>query len=1307
MSHVEQIFTMPSEWDVPVDTRHAMKLGSVSEKRDVLISLNESVGPRLAAANSAGYALCWHRKTVVIYHPRLVSSTEGDFLSDFYSYSWGNSDTNKTKKLIGLGFATVSVKKSRSEGPCHSVGHVDYSYSTGRGSLGPAAYEAAMWLAGGLSSSRHAVSMGAHRVWEKFLQRSDVERRRFDNAIDPKTKTKKDDCVTFDDEAVDAAYFLKGEPAGLREMMERHVSVSTGRNVRRGIEDDLVELGNELFVSKYDSMSTRSKHFDKAGRERAEEQERKQFSYESFYENRNDYLTGLRRSTETQELLEVLDPEFAHMSPSTLGLCNKFISTAWISPEGVVYPLMGGTHLGWADGYEKIKSLKASVPEAVRCEFALSLLNTDVLLLNGWIQVNSVISAAVCRKYLKRGSPALAALAETIVSCARESIVKRAFLNADEDIENVFLDLVVVDDDDPNEFDNKRFKLLDFVSTYGSAEMADRLVTGLLGESVSSRLAAVSHRVAIANIGEGRGSTRIVVYEPSELESYLTMLKGPISLPVFKLVELAARNFAAVQVRDIEGWEGLCAGAKKVVSSFATPGSGLGPAAYEAAMWFTKLLMPDREGVSTDAEAIWEKFAQRDDVERIKLTPLRPLGPNKKPKFYDETTDCYQLNTDELDSAYRMLSKPNGLDAAMDRHEAIMKRLADKGQAFEDALAGEAATRFTAKYREMEDKEKHPFRPHVVSEGLSPRLPLAAASGHALAWFKSGREWFCVIYHPDALEDEPFDIGDAPAFGKVKYISTADGRLTISRSTYFNIVDDGQTFLGLIPGLIKRGFAFVTTPVDTTTSRLQGMRYVTAGRCHDVASVSASYASRVGGLGPAAYEATMWLRHGLMSSRDDVSRGAHDVWEKFAQRDDVKRKEFDDVDNPRTKRNKDDCVKLGDVSVDAAYFLKEKPTDLKAMIKLHRQVKDRHPWVEERLERCCWFLFRNRYEKMSTLEKHFNLQKKHERLFEKGELLGLLDESFVNVTMDGTSHGFELDDAEEEAALFRSSVDRHMSRTAERNAALVVRQPDPALVEQRVKAAAFRAHRTDAEVYSVIRQALEEVAGGKARPFIVSTEPDTSGPFHISFPGAAAVMAMKYEGATGQAVGQGEALLRLCFPVMPGNWREPDFISLAGAGWHVKFFNSMSSSVFQSAWGQVATKGSVEYQTLLALKKAARVADPALLATLSEQFMRELVASPAALTAVRPIVHASGMTVRHMWDELSRLALQGTADIAIGMLAIRKVSASVVEVYPQRADQCLMVSIESRENIKIGHPAKDSSGLYSAIAALDSAIVDS
>lgn len=90
--------------------------------------------------------------------------------------------------------------------------------SAAKKGYGPLMYDIAMALSGGLISDRDAVSTSAKKVWNKYLQRSDVEKKPLDNIYDPDTPPKNDDARVWeepapDEKALNNAYFINDFPS--------------------------------------------------------------------------------------------------------------------------------------------------------------------------------------------------------------------------------------------------------------------------------------------------------------------------------------------------------------------------------------------------------------------------------------------------------------------------------------------------------------------------------------------------------------------------------------------------------------------------------------------------------------------------------------------------------------------------------------------------------------------------------------------------------------------------------------------------------------------------------------------------------------------------------------------------------------------------------------------------------------------------------------------------------------------------------------------------------------------------------------
>jgi hypothetical protein len=186
--------------------------------REVL--LPESVSPTATAA-AMGMAVCLTKGYVIIYDPKiLISAIEN--VQDLEEIPGVIESTLEDEPVVRAG---VRYSHSSAGGPCNRSGIVMQSASWEGSRMGPAAYEAAMWYAGGLASDREETSRSAGRVWKRYKNRAEdgeLESIPFDNIEDPKTPPIEDDCVMQDKLWLNSSYRLWEKPEGLAEMEARH-----------------------------------------------------------------------------------------------------------------------------------------------------------------------------------------------------------------------------------------------------------------------------------------------------------------------------------------------------------------------------------------------------------------------------------------------------------------------------------------------------------------------------------------------------------------------------------------------------------------------------------------------------------------------------------------------------------------------------------------------------------------------------------------------------------------------------------------------------------------------------------------------------------------------------------------------------------------------------------------------------------------------------------------------------------------------------------------------------------------------------
>jgi hypothetical protein len=138
---------------------------------------------------------------------------------------------------------------------CNGSGIVGRAASVAGSRMGPAAYEAAMWLANGLTSDRQETSRAAGMVWAKYADRvsgGEIDALQFDDASDPQTPPPEDDCELQDRDWLNSSYHLKSKPPGLDEMMSNHKKAASAV-ARFGLDESMLKWKlDQLFMMIFD-----------------------------------------------------------------------------------------------------------------------------------------------------------------------------------------------------------------------------------------------------------------------------------------------------------------------------------------------------------------------------------------------------------------------------------------------------------------------------------------------------------------------------------------------------------------------------------------------------------------------------------------------------------------------------------------------------------------------------------------------------------------------------------------------------------------------------------------------------------------------------------------------------------------------------------------------------------------------------------------------------------------------------------------------------------------------------------------------
>ena len=213
------------------------------------------------------------------------------------------------------------------------------------------------------------------------------------------------------------------------------------------------------------------------------------------------------------------------------------------------------------------------------------------------------------------------------------------------------------------------------MKTFNTAERLIRsLVRNVLSESSSPVAKADAEGLAVLITPYGV-DPKVIVYDPAKMQSYLDSITadGKDINEIYPAImrDLGVIRASVVYISNDEP----CNDAASVAMSVSFEGSGMGPAAYDIAMWHSKGgLTSDRADVSQSARSVWKKYNKRTDIEKTEFDNI------EKPKTLPTEDDCtLHKGMPELNKSYKILSKPVGLDSMIARHNEFLDKTTADG----------------------------------------------------------------------------------------------------------------------------------------------------------------------------------------------------------------------------------------------------------------------------------------------------------------------------------------------------------------------------------------------------------------------------------------------------------------------------------------------------------------------------------------------------------------------------------------------------------------------------------------------------
>jgi len=186
------------------------------------------------------------RTTYVLYAPAVIEQ----MLTN------GNIEASEVAKAI---YGYMSIKTH--QGECWNAGEV--KLSAAQKGYGPLMYQYVMNdYAGGLFPDRGSVSQAARGVWQKYNQRADTVKKKFDDKKNPKTPDPGDDCelstgttVDGDEAYLNQAYDAPGDAGGRSTLMANHanfLAAMAQKKFNKQVVETMIEnIGDEYFSDRY------------------------------------------------------------------------------------------------------------------------------------------------------------------------------------------------------------------------------------------------------------------------------------------------------------------------------------------------------------------------------------------------------------------------------------------------------------------------------------------------------------------------------------------------------------------------------------------------------------------------------------------------------------------------------------------------------------------------------------------------------------------------------------------------------------------------------------------------------------------------------------------------------------------------------------------------------------------------------------------------------------------------------------------------------------------------------------------------
>jgi hypothetical protein len=188
----------------------------------------------------------------------------------------------------------------------------------------------------------------------------------------------------------------------------------------------------------------------------------------------------------------------------------------------------------------------------------------------------------------------------------------------------------------------------------------------LLQEAQSPTLKAANAGLAVCVVGSPENSGLLIIYDPEIIYRLVREHKEADIHNILIYDSIYEEPIVKAGITWNESHD-PCNSAKIVSKAASVDGSGMGPSAYEAAIWYTDGLASDRIDTSRRAGQVWSKYYDRDDVKKS------PFDNVDEPQTPPKEDDCEFQDKPFLNYSYQLKHAPPGLSVLEKNHEKCEK----------------------------------------------------------------------------------------------------------------------------------------------------------------------------------------------------------------------------------------------------------------------------------------------------------------------------------------------------------------------------------------------------------------------------------------------------------------------------------------------------------------------------------------------------------------------------------------------------------------------------------------------------------